>query len=128
MLRSIISASQVAGTSNLARLAFDVLTDTGYSYQQTFGQGSDRVMMWLGQFLDYEAACWWFLHSPEHQHVTVPRKTVPEDLEVILRSKPGSSMAPFTVTVSLLTYDAGMQELRKIEFGGYQLVSLTRTE
>ena len=125
MLRSIISASDVASMSDPSPLSFDVLTDTGYSYGQTFGQGSEAVMTWPVAFLDYEAACWWSFHGDEHRHTSVPRRTVPEDIEVTLPPKLGSSVAPITVTVRFFAYDPEMQELKKMESGGYELVSLT---
>ena len=128
MLQSIISASHATGTSDSPILMFDVLTDTGYSYRQNFAQGSEVMMSWPPALLDCEAACWWSFHGAEHQHIVVARKTVPEDIEVILRPKPGSSATPSTVKVRFFAYDANKQKLKKKDSGEYGLVARTRTE
>ena len=128
VLRSIISASHETGASDASTLTFNVLTDTGYSYAQTFAQGSEIPMTWPTGFLDCEAACWWSFHGTEHQHIVIPRTTVPEDLEVILRPKPESSATPATVRVRFFAYDANKQELTKKESGEYELVSPTPTK
>ena len=128
ILRCVISASHLAGVSNPSALAFGVLTDTGYSYGQSFGQGSDVVMTWPSAFLDCETACWWSFHGAEHRHIGLTRKTVPEDFEVVVPPKPGASATPTTVTVRFFAYEASEQEIRKNASGEYELVTLTRTE
>lgn len=128
ILRCVISASHLTDGSNSSNFAFSVLTDTGYSYRQSFGQDSDLDMTWPGFFLDYEAACWWSFHGTEHRHTVLARKTVPEDFDVVVPPKPGSSATPSTVTVRFFTYDANKHEIRKDASGKYELAALTRTE
>ena len=85
-------------------------------------------MTWPVTFLDYEAACWWSFHGAEHQHTVLTKRTVPEDIEVILRPKPGSSAAPSTVTVKFFAYDLSKQELKKTDSGEYEIVSRPEAE
>ena len=129
MLQCIINASHMSGDPNTPGFAYGVLTDTGYAYRETFGQGSDHTMLtWPAALLDCEAACWWSFHGTEHQHIFATKKTVPEDFKVILQPKPGSSTMPATVTVKFFAYDAGKQKIKKNDSGEYELVSLTDTE
>ena len=121
MLKCVISVSYMT-------LIFKVLTDTGYSYGQAFSQGAELLMTWPSTFLDYDAACWWSFYGDEHQHITVRRKTVPEDFEVAVKPKSGSSAAQSKVTVKFFAYDAEKQEVKKNDTGEYELVSLARPE
>ena len=116
------------GASNPSDFVFSVLTDTGYAYGQSIGQGSDVVMSWPATFLEYEAACWWSFHGTEHRHTVLTRKTAPENFEVVVPPKPGSSATPSTVTVRFFAYDPSKQEIRKNDSGEYELVGLSRTE
>ena len=128
ILRCVISASDATGASNTSNLVFDVLTDTGYSYQQTFGNGSDAVMTWPAGFLNCQAACWWSFRGIEHRPISLTRKTVPEDFDVVVPPKLGSAATPSTVTVRFFAYDANKQKIRKKASGEHELVSVTGTE
>ena len=128
ILQCVIGASHPTGASNPSDFVFSVLTDTGYAYGQSIGQGSDVVMSWPATFLEYEAACWWSFHGTEHRHTVLTRKTVPENFEVVVPPKPGSSATPSTVTVRFFAYDPSKQGIRKNDSGEYELVALSRTE
>ena len=124
ILQCVISAINIIDTKNSSNLVFCVLTDTGYSYSQVFGQSSDGVMTWPNAFLDFEAACWWSFHGTGHQHVVLNKKTVPEDFEIVIPPKERHHAAPCTVHVKFFAYDPSRQKIVKRDSGEYELVSL----
>ena len=124
MLQCTIDAVPESGSRKSVSLTFNVFTDTGYGYSQIFSQESEVLMTWPSTFLDYDATCWWSFYGPLHQHVVVAGKSVPEDIEIRVPAKPGTSAAPCTVKVKFFAYDYKKQELKKTASGKYELVTL----
>ena len=125
MLQCSIGVVPEGSVEESLSLTFNVFTDTGYAYRQTFPPESTLLMTWPSTFLDHDATCWWSFYGPLHQHVSVAGRSVPEDIEVSVPPKPGTSATPCTVQVKFFAYDPRMQQLKKRDSGEYEIVTMT---